>query len=174
MSNTATALPAAQQSGVIQVQRPQRIAYKPQGLASDFDMDEAEDFLDLMESIRAKDIKNAELASINMVPKYLKFNKLENKPQRLFFFGIRARPLIDYKSKEPLIDEHGQQIYGPAVVLYDEDTNSMFVNQAAQLTKTIMEMPGLKRGDMLEIIYKGIEQTSTGNNMQTFEVYLLK
>jgi len=147
--------------------------YKASGLAHEFSHTAMEELLDLREIARAKNIKEADAVSINMVPRYLKFASMLGKPQRLFFAGWTLRPRIDYKTKEPIVDENGQQLFGPAVLFYDEEKDQMFLNQASELTRCFHSMQP-KKGDMFEVTLTGTEQLGNGNNLQTFKVIVLE
>ncbi len=145
-----------------------------QGNAADFEVPAAEDLLGVMEEVRGKDINAAVPSSINMVTTYLKFSKLKGQPQRRSFMGWTARPLVDYKTKEPICDENtGEQLYGPAVIFYNHETEAMEVNQAFDILKTMHESKP-KKGTGVEITYLGLEPTEGGRNKQTFKIIFLK
>lgn len=185
MSNTATAptnLPAAQaapaaQSDSLPSAGAGIIAFKPlitQGAPEDFSVTAVEDMLDIMEQIRSQEIAKAEVASINMVSRYLKFSRFKNIPLRRSFVGWTARPLIDYKTKEPMYDENtGEQLYGPAVIFYNHEGDVMEINQAFDILKCFHEHH-VPRGTMVEITFLGLETTEKGNNKQTFKIVFLK
>lgn len=145
-----------------------------EGSPSDFDITAAEEMLDVMERVRGQDIQKSEPSSINMVTRYLKFGQLKGIPQRRFFMGWTARPLVDYKTKEPIYDEStGEQMYGPAVIFYNPTEDQMEVNQAFDIVKCFHEHRPPK-GQMVEITFMGLAQTEKGNNKQTFKILFLK
>lgn len=145
-----------------------------EGSPNDFDITATEEMLDIMEQVRGQDIQKSEPSSINMVTRYLKFGQLKGIPQRRFFMGWTARPLVDYKTKGPICDENtGEQIYGPAVIFYNSAEDQMEINQAFEIVKCFHEHRPPK-GQMVEITFMGLVPTERGNNRQTFKILFLK
>ena len=145
-----------------------------QGAPEQFNITAVEEMLDALEQARKRDIKKAQPASTNMVDNYLKFNALMGVPIRRFFMGWTARPLVDYKTKEPICDpETGEQLFGPAVIFFNPETDTMEVNQAFQILKTFHNHKPAK-GTAVEITYKGLVPTERGNNQQNFSIVFLK
>lgn len=168
MSTTATSTSAVAQ--IKKAPKPLILSAPPE----QFSVERAEDMLDLMERVRAQNIAAAKPGSIDMVYRYLKFAPLKGVAVRRTFMGWTARPLVDFNTKEPVCDEAtGEQMYGPAIVLFNHEEECMEVNQAFDILKTIHEQQPPK-GQMLEITYKGLEPTQGGRNKQTFKIIFLK
>lgn len=146
--------------------------------AGEFEIEKAEDMLDLMEQVRRQNIEVAEATSIDMVRRYLKFAALKDMPIRRSFIGWTARPRVDFNTKETICDENtGEQLYGPAVIFYNHEKECMEINQAFDILKTIhdQQVEGrCPKGTMLEITYLGLEPTTAGRNKQTFRIIFLK
>ena len=130
------------------------------------DMLSPEGILRTLEEAAAKNIDDANIASSNMVMKYLKFVDRKGEKIRLYYIGLTERKMIDYS------DYSGEQSeMGMAVVFYCRKTDTLYVNMANQIVRVIQN---LKRGTMLEITYLGLESTRNGRNMQNFKIVLLK
>lgn len=143
-----------------------------QGSPDDLEQSDIKALSDLFTRFKGTDLAKLAVASVNMVPDYLKFDDLQNVPVRRIFFGWTARPLLDFQTKQPLVDEDGQQVYGPAVILFDPATESMQVNQAFDLIKFAHDSR-VEQGQPLQITFLRLKKTSTGRNKQAFDVRLL-
>lgn len=180
MSNTAKGVVPATAAPSDENQPKEVIAHRKatpfitQGSADNFDVTAVEDMLDVMEQVRNKDIAKSEVASINMVTRYLKFTQHKDQPIRRFFMGWTARPLVDYKTKEPLTNpDTGEQLFGPAVIFYNPEKQQMEVNQAFDIIKTFHDTKP-PQGTAVEITFKGLITTDKGNNKQDFSIVFLK
>ncbi len=123
---------------------------------------------------KGRDLSKSAVSSVNMVSDYLGFDDILNVPIRRIFCGYTARPLVDFNTKEPQCDpETGEQLYGPAVILYDQTTEKMQVNMAAILVGTIKDRK-FPPGTALQITCTGYKKTSKGNKAQDFDIRTLE
>lgn len=145
-----------------------------EGLAHELEISSMENFLDEMAQVDPGRLSGAEVASINMVTRYLKFAEQKGRAVRRFFIGWTARAKVDFKTKMPIMDENGQQIYQPCAIFWTgKNEDSMEMNQATELVKTLQEMR-VKRWDMLQMTFEELVTISNGHNQQKFSVVLLK
>lgn len=165
----------AEQGAPVQITgRKMPAPVKLEGLAHELEMSNVEDFLDRMEALNAQSLKKAAHGSINMVTRYLKFINHKGVPIRRFFMGWTVRPKCDYLTKKPIVNEHGEQLYQPAAIFWTgEKKDSMEINQATELIKTLQESQ-VKFGDMLEITFEELTTLGNGHNQQKFTVIILK
>lgn len=123
---------------------------------------------------KGRDLSKSAVSSVNMVSDYLGFDDILNVPIRRIFCGWTVRPLVDFGTKEPLCDpETGEQLYGPAAILYDQETEKMQVNMAAILVGTIKDRK-FPPGTPLQIKCIGYKKTSKGNKAQDFDIRTLE
>lgn len=165
----------AEQGAVAQIETKRMPApVRLEGLAHELEISSMEDLLDEMAKIDPGKLSGAEEASINMVTRYLKFTEQKGKKVRRYFIGWTYRAKVDFKTKVPITDENGQQIYQPCAIFWTgRDEDSMEMNQATELVKTLQEMR-VKRWDMLQMTFEELVTISNGHNQQKFSVVLLK
>lgn len=178
-ATTASTNPPAAQAAPQNENLPSAAVPKRDNLPSaapyeQFTLSTMEDISGAVSSTKGRDINKAAVSSVNMVSDYLGFDDLINKPIRRFFCGWTARPLVDFNTKEPQCDpETGEQLYGPAAILYDQETEKMQVSMAAILVGTIKERK-FKPGQGLQITCKGYKKTGKGNKAQDFDIRTLE
>jgi len=143
-----------------------------QAPAEDFEQSDLKSMAAIFAELKGKDLAKAKISSVNMVLEYLKFDDLQGEPVRRFFMGWTARPLLDFNTKQPIIDDDGQQMYGPAVILYDPKTESMQVNQAFDIVKFAHESR-IPQGTAIQMTFTRLRKTSTGRNKQSFDIRTL-
>lgn len=168
MSNTASNLPAAQAA-------PQNENLPGVSMTREQPRESTmEELAEAVASTKGKDLKTSEVASVNMVDEYLSFDEIIGEWIRRFFLGWTIRPLVDFNTKEPLCDPGtGEQLYGPAAILFDPETEKMQVNMASILVGTIKSRK-FKPGTALQIKCTGTKKTSSGYRAQTFDIRTLE
>ena len=172
-NNTETAIaPTTEAPGTSAVAKNAIRPLVLQGSAEDLEQSDLNSLNNIFADLKGKDLSKAEVTSVNMVAEYLKFDDLQGEPVRRYFMGWTARPSLDFNSKQPIVDDDGQQMYGPAVILFDPKTDSMQVNQAFDIVKFAHENK-IPQGTPIQMTFLRLRKTSTGRNKQSFDIRIL-